>query len=82
MIKVNKNIPNGGTGILRVGNSIYEYYYPDKDPIRKLTYFKDMLIDRTDIDITMRLAGSSYHTLFYIRQDVDRILDADSKDVY
>ncbi len=67
---VDPEITKCSTGILSNGNSIYCYYYPNDDLIRKYTYLKDMS-DFSGESFKKRYIESHYHGLRYLYYPLD-----------
>ena len=68
--KLDNPVENGGTGLLISGNSFCEWYYDDKDLIRKSTYIKDAFVDHK-WPVWRQLLCNSYHLLYYFKEPLD-----------
>ena len=68
---VDPEITERSTGILCNGHSIYYYYYPREDLLRKYTYLKDMFVDFKGQSFKKRFIESHYHGLRYQYRPLD-----------
>ena len=61
--KLDPYIAENSTGLLKIRNGFYQYYYQDNDLLRKLTFIKESFVDNKDESFKSRFIDNSYQII-------------------
>lgn len=61
--KLDPYIAENSSGLLKIRNGFYQYYYQDNDLLRKLTFIKESFVDNKDESFKSRFIDNSYQII-------------------